>query len=285
MKGTTPCRRGEIQGSQLGACSAGITKPVNPPGLQSGPVCVIVVRLKISVVIPAFNEEKLISASLASVCDAMRAFAERGWESELIVCDNNSTDRTAELARAAGAMVVFEPVNQIGRARNKGAEAATGDWLIFVDADSHPSRELFGEVAAAIQSGRYLYGGATIKLDGQHRAANALTECWNLISRLKKFAAGSFIFCETAAFRRIRGFDINLYASEEIDLSQRLKKAARAEGKTGVIFRRHPMVSSSRKVQLYSSRELLSFILRASLSPRRTVRDQKACYAWYDGRR
>jgi len=242
-------------------------------------------RLKISVVIPAFNEEKLISASLASVRDALRAFAECGWESELIVCDNNSTDRTAELARAAGATVVFEPINQIGRARNRGAEAASGDWLIFVDADSHPRREIFAEVAEAIRSGRYLYGGATIKLDGRHRAANALTGFWNLVSRYKRFAAGSFIFCETAAFRRLGGFDINLYASEEIDLSQRLKKTARAGGKRGVIFHRHPVLSSARKVRLYSSRELLSFILRASLSPRRTVRDQKACYAWYDGRR
>jgi glycosyltransferase involved in cell wall biosynthesis len=241
--------------------------------------------LKISVVIPAFNEEKLIAASLVSVRDAVRAFAERGWESELIVCDNNSTDRTAELARAAGATVVFEPVNQIARARNKGAEAATGEWLIFVDADSHPRRELFGEVAGVIQSGRHLYGGATIKLDGQHRAANALTEFWNLLSRIKRYAAGSFLFCETAAFRRLGGFDINLFASEEIDLSRRLKQAARAEGKSGVIFHRHPVVSSGRKVRLYSSRELLFFMLRASLSPRRTVRDQKACHAWYDGRR
>jgi glycosyltransferase involved in cell wall biosynthesis len=92
--------------------------------------------LKISVVVPAFNEEKLITASLAAIRAAMTAFTDRGWAGELIVCDNNSTDRTAELARTAGATVVFEPVNQIARARNCGAAAATGDWLVFVDADS-----------------------------------------------------------------------------------------------------------------------------------------------------
>src|SRR5438876_11028275 len=75
---------------------------------------------------------------------AMEAFAERGWPAELIVCDNNSDDRTAQIARAAGARVVFEPVNQIARARNTGAAHAAGEWLIFIDADSHPSRELFG---------------------------------------------------------------------------------------------------------------------------------------------
>src|SRR6266480_4245946 len=92
----------------------------------------------------------------------MEAFAERGWPAELIVCDNNSDDRTAEIARAAGARVVFEPVNQIARARNTGAAHAAGEWLIFIDADSQPSRELFAEAAEAMQGGRCLAGGATL---------------------------------------------------------------------------------------------------------------------------
>ena len=94
--------------------------------------------MKISVIVPAFNEEKLIGETLRKIQAAMPAFARAGWETQLVVCDNNSTDRTAELARAAGALLVFEPINQIARARNRGAAAATGDWLIFVDADSHP---------------------------------------------------------------------------------------------------------------------------------------------------
>src|SRR5947199_8826137 len=93
---------------------------------------------------------------------AMEAFAERGWPAELIVCDNNSDDRTAQIARAAGARVVFEPLNQIARARNAGAAHAAGEWLIFIDADSHPSRELFAEAAEAMQGGRCLGGGAKI---------------------------------------------------------------------------------------------------------------------------
>src|SRR5277367_5421597 len=107
---------------------------------------------------------------------AMAVFAAKGWTSELIVCDNNSTDRTAELARAAGATVVFEPINQIARARNKGAEAATGDWLVFVDADSHPSKELFADVAGAVASGKFLYGGCTIRFDGHYPAGNLVVK-------------------------------------------------------------------------------------------------------------
>lgn len=225
--------------------------------------------MKISVIVPAFNEEKLLAASLTSIRNAMAAFVGEGFESELIVCDNNSTDRTPEIARDAGATVVFEPVNQIGRARNKGAEAATGEWLIFVDADSHPSRELFAETAAAIKSGKYLYGGCNVKLDKHYPVAGAVTELWNWISRTWKYAAGSFIFCETAAFRKVGGFDEKLYVAEEIELSKKLKKLARKTGRRGIIFRRHPLVTSARKMHLYSSREYLRFLLRTVLRRRR----------------
>jgi glycosyltransferase involved in cell wall biosynthesis len=96
--------------------------------------------VRLSVVVPAFNEERLLAGSLAATRDAMRVFDEAGWATELIVCDNNSTDRTAEIAREAGAAVVFEP-NQIAWARNAGAARASGDWLLFVDADSYPDRD------------------------------------------------------------------------------------------------------------------------------------------------
>jgi GT2 family glycosyltransferase len=243
------------------------------------------VVLKVSVIVPAFNEEKLIAASLDSIRGAMTAFQERGWESELIVCDNNSTDRTAELARAAGATVVFEPVNQIGRARNKGAEAATGDWLIFVDADSHPSRELMGDVADAVATSRFLFGGSTVTMEGARGLPRMLVGFWNGISRLGKYAAGSFIFCETAAFQKIGGFDNRFYASEEIDLSRRLKRLARQTGRRAVILHRHPMVTSARKLHLYSNGEHLRFLLRTVLGMGRALRNREACHTWYDGRR
>src|SRR5215469_8389420 len=128
--------------------------------------------MRISVIVPAFNEERLIGESLRQINAAMSAFARRNWETELVVCDNNSTDRTGDLARAAGATVVFEAVNQIARARNRGAETARGDWFIFVDADSHPSAELFDDVAAQIESGRCLAGGSTIKLEKGYPKGN-----------------------------------------------------------------------------------------------------------------
>lgn len=241
--------------------------------------------MKISVVVPAFNEEKLIGDSLAAIRGAMKAFDARGWAGELIVCDNNSTDRTAELARAAGATVVFESVNQIARARNKGAGAATGDWLVFVDADSHPSAELFSDVADAIESGKFLYGGCTIKLDENHFGAKLITGIWNRISRWKKWAAGSFIFCETAGFREIGGFNNELFVSEELDLSNRLYRLARQQGRRAVILRGHPLVTSARKMHLYKRREHLWFLARVIFTGGRSMRNRDSCHVWYDGKR
>jgi glycosyltransferase involved in cell wall biosynthesis len=205
--------------------------------------------VKISIVVPAFNEERLLGGSLAQIKLAAAALTQRGWDFELIVCDNNSTDRTVEIARAAGSMVVFEPVNQIARARNTGAAATTGDWIVFVDADSHPSTELFADMAKEIQSGKCLAGGATVKLDERHFVAGCITRLWNFASRSLKLLAGAFIFVETAAFRKVGGFSHKLFAAEELELSKRLKQLARRTGGKIVILHRHPLVTSARKAR------------------------------------
>ena len=241
--------------------------------------------MRISTIIPAYNEERLIGETLRRVREAQSAFTGRGWETELIVCDNNSCDRTAAIAAAAGATVVFEPVNQIARARNSGAAAATGDWLVFVDADSHPDVGLFDAVANAIASGRCIAGGSTVRIEGVNRKAAAATALWNRISRALSWAAGSFIFCDAAVFRQIGGFNSELFASEEIDLSRRLKRVARAQGRKLVILNQHPISTSPRKLDLYSGWELLGFLLRTVLTGGRTLRDRNACFTWYDGRR
>lgn len=239
----------------------------------------------VSVIVPAYNEERLLGESLRQVNAAMTAFARRGWQSELIVCDNNSTDRTPEVARAAGARVVFEPVNQIGRARNRGAQAADGDWLIFVDADSHPSAELFDDVAAQIDSGRCLAGGCIIRLEDGYPAGNVITQLWNTTSRALRWVAGSFIFCETAAFRKLGGFNVELFASEEIELSKRLKQFARTDGRKVVILHRHPILTSARKLHLYTPREHFVFLAKTILRGGKTLTSREACHQWYDGRR
>jgi glycosyltransferase involved in cell wall biosynthesis len=240
--------------------------------------------MKVSIVVPAFNEEALLGESLKSIREAAAAFTAHGWEAELIVCDNNSTDRTAEIARAAGASVVFEPVNQIARARNSGARAAGGDWLVFVDADSWPSPELFAGVRREIEAG-CLAGGATVAYGDARLSVRFAIGIWNRLSRINRWAAGSFIFCEAAAFRETGGFNEELYAAEEIDLFGRLKRLARQKRRPIRILHRHPLHTSDRKLGLYGWRPLLRFMAKTIASGGRNLRSREACYTWYDGRR
>jgi len=241
--------------------------------------------VKISVIVPAFNEEKLLGASLTEINSAANAFLARGWEYELVVCDNNSTDQTAEIARKHGAKVIFEPVNQIARARNSGASIATGDWFVFVDADSHPSAELFAEVVGAIQSGKYIAGGSTVRLDVKYFVAGIITRLWNLTSRWKRFLAGAFIFCEAGVFRQLGGFSHEFFCAEELELSQRLKKLAKETGKDVAILHQHPLLTSARKMRLYSPWNHLWFLFRAIFDTHRAMGSREAAFMWYDGRR
>jgi len=241
----------------------------------------------ISIIVPAFNEEKLLGASLAAVNEAaLGGLAPAGLTWELIVCDNNSSDRTAEIARSAGATVVFEPVNQIARARNTGAAAARGAWLLFIDADSRPSRDLLAEAAELTRRPDLLLAGATMAPDEDHLLFRLCCGVWNGVSRLRRLVAGSFILVHAEAFREIGGFNLKFYAGEEIDFALRLRKQPghRARRRT-VILHRHPILTSARKLKLYGAGEIARFLFRSVFRPLRTTSSREACVLWYDGRR
>lgn len=242
--------------------------------------------MKISVVIPAYNEELLLPRTLGALEGALGAFRERAWATEVIVCDNNSSDRTAAVAREFGATVVFEPVNQIARARNSGAAKASGDWILFLDADSVPTRELLSEAAEKVASRRFLFIGAVVQMDEDVAASTALlVRVWNWLSRTLGWMAGSFVLVEAGAFREAGGFSPELYAGEEVELSGRLKRLARRRRLAVTIISRHPLISSARRMRMYSRGELFRFVLRAVLRPRATPKSREACGMWYDGRR
>jgi len=240
-------------------------------------------RLKLSIVVPAFNEERLLAGTLEAIRAAAGAF-DGVWSWELIVCDNNSTDGTAAIARAAGAQVVFEPHNQISRARNRGAQSAQGDWLLFIDADCAPTPGLFRELRACIERGDVLAGGSTIAAEGSLGFRISI-RAWNALSRALRWAAGSFIFCERDAFASLGGFSEELYASEELEFFQRLKPLAHGRAKRLVILHRHPLRTSDRKLRLYGRGELLGFMGKFLLHPYKSLRNPADCKPWYDGRR
>lgn len=241
--------------------------------------------MKLSVIIPAYNEAKLITGCVDSVFAAFRANAAADWTGEVIVTDNNSTDGTADLARAAGANVVFEPINQISRARNAGARIASGDWFLFIDADSWLHAGTLAELLQTIRRGRVAGGGCMIGLDEVPLFLDNLLIIWDLLSRIMCWAAGSFVFCRADAFHDVGGFSTELYAAEEIRFSQDLQRWARDKGLKVVILSRHRHISSGRKLRIYNRREWLKHSLRSLAFTRSTIRDRAKLDIFYDGRR
>ena len=108
------------------------------------------------------------------------------------------------------------------------------------------------------------------------------------MSRWRRLLAGSFIFVEASAFRKISGFDNAFFAGEELDLAKRLHLIAKQTEREIIILHRHPILTSDRKAHLYTGREHLRFLLAVILSgfrPSRVMKNKAACFAWYDGRR
>ena len=241
--------------------------------------------LRLSVVIPAYNEEKLISGTIAGVRESLRAAGLGEGEYEIIVCDNGSSDATAALAAEAGARVVFEPERQIARARNVGASRARAPWLLFLDADSWPDAALMGELVEAIGDDGVVAGSCTMRMEGVPYTMGVGLRVWNLTSRLCRWGAGAFIFCRSDAFRAIGGFGLDFYVAEEIDFSRRIKRWGAARGLGFRVLHHHPLLTSGRKGTLYSQREIWSLMLSMLRHPRRFFRDRHLLTLWYDGRR
>jgi glycosyltransferase involved in cell wall biosynthesis len=109
-------------------------------------------RRSISIIIPAYNEEKRLPATLRTV----RAWLEAtSWEfAEIVVVDDGSRDATVELARNAGARVLLNPGNRgKGYTVRHGMLEARGEWTLFTDADlSSPIEELDKLTAAVDRS-------------------------------------------------------------------------------------------------------------------------------------
>ncbi len=241
--------------------------------------------MHLSIIIPAFNEEKLLPATLTAVALAAAVLSETGITHDVIICDNNSTDRTAAIALEHGARVIFEPVNQISRARNTGATLATGDWLLFLDADSPPSSELFADLAAVLGDNTVLYGGCRMEMDEPHRGAQVFVNIWHFLAKWSRLAAGSFLFVRREAFEVSGGFSTELFASEEVEFSKRLGKMAKKRKQRFVFLTAHPLVTSARKLKFHSGWWHLRFFLRTAFTGGRTLKRRESCELWYSGKR
>ena len=230
--------------------------------------------MRISVIIPAHNEAALLGATLA----AIRAAA-AGLDHEVIVADDGSTDATGAIARAGGALVVRHERRQIAATRNLGAGAATGDLLVFVDADTCITRSALLEAIRAVEAGA-VGGGGTVRFEGRLPLyARGLIPIFTVLSRWVRMPGGCFMFCTRRAFDACGGWDESVYAAEENLLARALKRQGR------FVIVRAPVVTSGRKLRAYRGREILGMVGRLALSRGRLVRQRERLDLWYGPRR
>jgi glycosyltransferase involved in cell wall biosynthesis len=228
----------------------------------------------LSFIVPAYNEELELPSAIGAIRDAAK---DRQYE--IVVVDDASADATAEIAGGAGAEVVSINRRQIAATRNAGAHHAHGDILFFVDADTRINeKHVTGAVAALEQdcSG----GGARIVVDGSIPLwSRVFTKTFCALYFALNLGAGAFLFTTRKNFDAVGGFDERLFIGEEIYFSIALRKLGR--------FRilREPVVTSGRKLRMYSAREILGNSLSVILRGPRAARSRKGLHIWYDGKR
>jgi len=243
----------------------------------AGPIKRCFMPILYSVIIPAYNEEKWLPETLAALSAAM---AEINRPGEIIVVDNNSSDRTAEVARRHGARVIFEPLNQISRARNTGARAAEGRYLVFLDADTSPPKRLLEIALENLESGRCCGGGALVAAkERKPWLGRWVIRFWNRLALAFKLAAGCFVYCSRRSFEQVGGFSEKVYAGEEILFSRSMARWGRAVGMSFAVIKKPRVVTSLRKLKWFTPLQLMLmiFIVFCPLALRLRI----LCAYWY----
>ncbi len=194
--------------------------------------------MKVTIAVPAYNEEAWIGRTLAR---AAREAASCGFPAEVVVVDNASTDRTAEIAsRFPGVRVVYEPVKGLSAARQRGFLAARGELILNADADVLLPPGYLGRVARAFDrnprlvllSGPYLY----YDLPTVPRIVSILFYCfgavWGALAQhvLKTgaIAQGGNFAVRRSALERVGGFDTSIeFYGEDAHIASRLARIGR----------------------------------------------------------
>ena len=200
---------------------------------------------KISIIIPTLNEERVIGDTISKLRTSFST------PHEIVVSDGKSSDKTAELARAAGAdtVVVYDkPERQtIAMGRNDGARASHGEFLVFLDADCtipDPDR-FFAKILDHFERDPKLVAvNVAIRVLPEHEtfADWAIYNLFNdylwFVNNVLHFgmAAGEFQMMRRSAFDTIGGYNAKLVASEDIELFQKLSRIGNVRYEKGLVI-------------------------------------------------
>ena len=184
---------------------------------------------RVSVIVPVYNAERLLGECL----DALRASDDADYE--IIVVDDSSTDRSCEIA-AAAACTVVPSGGRLGPAgaRNRGAEHARGDILLFIDSDVIVRPDTLAQVAAAFTADPTLTGLIAVQAPVMRfrNACSSYKNLWMYYTYVRRAGEDVSLFYTTAAairresFLESGGFDRN-YTNpniEDTDFGQKLAR-------------------------------------------------------------
>lgn len=172
---------------------------------------------KVSVIIPAFNEEKLISKTISSIRE--QTFKDL----ELIVVDNCSTDDTIEQCNLADKILSYHEFNNPSCVRNYGAKNSDGECLVFLDADSSLSSTSIENAVKYMDSG-FVGGRNIIKAPEEKLISKVQTFILNNWGRLVAPQYTPYIFCTKDAFLESGGWPEGKELGDELIFQRRLSK-------------------------------------------------------------
>jgi glycosyltransferase involved in cell wall biosynthesis len=178
--------------------------------------------VRISLVVPARNEEAYLPALLDSVETARARYARGPSAVEVIVSDNASTDRTAEIARERGCVVAREERRIIAAVRNRGATAARGEILAFTDADNTIHPDTFDAIERTLTD-RVVAGATGARTD---RLSPGIAAAYAILVPMVWLTGmdTGVVFCRRADFEEIGGYNEGRLFAEDVNLLWDLRR-------------------------------------------------------------
>lgn len=198
----------------------------------------------VSVLIPAYNEEKYLPHTLNTL---RKALAATSLPSEIIVVDNLSTDSTIEVAIAHGARVVTHSVRNISSVRNAGIREAKYDLIISIDADCGTPVDAIKIIQKFMKQGQHIGGGLGLRLVTDKFTVRILVNIIQFfVERIGGIRGAVFFFLKDEALA-IGGFDETKLVSEDSVFAIAMKKRAKSQGKKFGLLKEVEITTIDRK--------------------------------------